>query len=283
MMEEDRRQQTDHERADARSSSVLRRPSAAKRILVTNDDGIHSEGLDVCAEIGRALSDDVWILAPEFDQSGVSHSLSLNDPLRLREVGERRFAVKGTPTDCVIMGARHVIKDRPPDLVLSGVNRGRNAGEDVIYSGTVAGAVEGTILGIPSVALSQAYKSRSGRPPHWETAIRFAPDIIRRVLAAGIPRDVLINVNFPDCPPNEVKGIAVTNQGRNRQERLQIEARQDGRGNAYYWIAYVRMRGQPPPDGSDISALAENRIAVTPLRLDMTDEPFMTKLAELFD
>ena len=127
------------------------------RILVTNDDGIHSEGLDICTEIGRALSDDVWVLAPEFDQSGVSHSLSLNDPLRLREVGERRFAVKGTPTDCVIMGARHVIKDRPPDLVLSGVNRGRNAGEDVIYSGTVAGAVEGTILGIPSLALSQSW------------------------------------------------------------------------------------------------------------------------------
>jgi 5'-nucleotidase len=253
------------------------------RILVTNDDGINSEGLDVCAEIGRALSDDVWVLAPEFDQSGVSHSLSLNDPLRLREVGERRFAVKGTPTDCVIMGARHVIKDRPPDLVLSGVNRGRNAGEDVIYSGTVAGAVEGTILGIPSVALSQSYKSRSGRPPHWETAIRFAPDIIRRVLAAGIPRDVLINVNFPDCAPTHVKGIAVTNQGRNRQDRLNIDARQDGRGNDYYWIAYVRMRGLPPPDGSDISALADNRIAVTPLRLDMTDEPFMTKLVELFD
>src|SRR5262249_55703251 len=248
------------------------------RILVTNDDGIHSEGLDVCAQIARAISDDVWVLAPEFDQSGVSHSLSLNDPLRLREVGERRFAVKGTPTDCVIMGARHVIKDRPPNLVLSGVNRGRNAGEDVIYSGTVAGAVEGTILGIPSLALSQSYKSRSGQPPHWETAVRFAPDTPRGVLEAAIRRDVLINVIFPDCAPNEVKGIAVTNQGRNRQDRLQIEARQDGRGNAYYWIAYVRMRGLPPPDGSDISALADNRIAVTPLRLDMTHEPVRTRL-----
>jgi len=253
------------------------------RVLVTNDDGIHSEGLDVCTEIGRALTDDVWVVAPEFDQSGVSHSLSLNDPLRLRQVGERRFAVKGTPTDCVIMGARHLIKDHPPDLVLSGVNRGRNAAEDVIYSGTVAGAVEGTILGVASVALSQAYKSRSGQPPHWDTATTFGPDIIRRVLKAGIPRDVLVNVNFPDCPPGEVRGIAVTTQGRNRQERLQIDPRQDGRGNPYYWISYVRMRGLPPGDGSDISALAENRIAVTPLRLDMTDEPFMTRLAELFD
>jgi 5'-nucleotidase len=252
------------------------------RILVTNDDGIHSEGLDVCAEIGRALSDDVWVVAPEFDQSGVSHSLSLNDPLRLRQVGERRFAVKGTPTDCVIMGAKHILKDRPPDLVLSGVNRGRNAGEDVIYSGTVAGALEGTILGIPSFALSQAYMSRSPQPPPWETAVKFGPDIIRRALKAGIPHDVLVNVNFPNCAPADVKGIAVSSQGRNRQERLQIEARQDGRGNSYYWIMYVRMRGQPPGNGTDISALADNRIAVTPLRLDMTDEPFMTKLAELF-
>jgi len=193
------------------------------RILITNDDGIHAEGLDVCAEIGRALSEDVWVIAPEFDQSGVSHSLSLNDPLRLREVGERRFAVKGTPTDCVIMGARHVIKDRPPNLVLAGVNRGRNAGEDVIYSGTVAGAVEGTILGIPSVALSQAYRSRSNQPPHWETAVRFGPDIIRRVLAAGIPRDVLINVNFPDCAPADVKGIADRPAAGRPRQRLLLD------------------------------------------------------------
>jgi 5'-nucleotidase len=253
------------------------------RILVTNDDGIHSEGLDACAEIARALSDDVWIVAPEYDQSGVSHSLSLNDPLRLRKVEERRFAVKGTPTDCVIMGSRHILKERPPNLVLAGVNRGRNAGEDVIYSGTVAGAVEGTILGIPSFALSQSYTSRSAEPPHWDTAVQYAPGIIRRSLAAGIPPDVLVNVNFPNCGPKDVRGIAVASQGRNRQERLQIDARQDGRGNAYYWIAYVRTRGVPPRDGTDISALADNRITVTPLRLDMTDEPFMTTLAEAFD
>src|SRR3979490_1407629 len=253
------------------------------RILLTNDDGVNARGPDVLEEIALTLSDDIWVVARETDQSGVSHSLSLNDPLRLREVGPRRFAVKGTPTDCLITGPRHRIKDRPPTLILSGVNRGRNAGEDVIYSGTVAGAVEGTILGIPSLALSQAYKSRGSQPPHWETAVRFAPDIIRRVLAAGIPRDVLININFPDCAPSEAKGLAVPNQARNRQDRLQIDARQDGRGNNYYWIAYVRVRGQQPADGSDIFALADNRIAVTPLRLDMTDEPFMTKLAELFD
>src|SRR5215813_4787421 len=149
------------------------------RILITNDDGIHSEGLDVCAEIGRALSDDVWVIAPEFDQSGVSHSLSLNDPLRLREIGERRFAVKGTPTDCVIMGVRHILDGKGADLVLSGVNRGRNAAEDVLYSGTVAGAKEAAVLGIPSFALSQAYNSFNRQNPNWKTSIHYAPDIVR--------------------------------------------------------------------------------------------------------
>ncbi|MGD0418365.1 MAG: 5'/3'-nucleotidase SurE [Xanthobacteraceae bacterium] len=253
------------------------------RILITNDDGIHAEGLDVCEKIARALSDDVWVIAPEYDQSGVAHSLSLNDPLRLRQIGERRFAVRGTPTDCVIMGARHVLNGNGPDLVLSGVNRGRNAGEDVIYSGTVAGAVEGTVIGVPSLALSQAYASRSGRPPHWETSLHYAPDIIRRVVAKGIPRDVLINVNFPDCAPDEVKRIAVTAQGRRRQERLQIDQRKDGRGNPYYWIAYVRQGFVKAEEGTDLAALDERCIAITPLKLDMTDELYMTQLAGLFD
>jgi 5''/3''-nucleotidase SurE len=172
------------------------------RILITNDDGIHAPGLEACEKIARKLSDEIWIVAPESDQSGVSHSLSLNDPLRLREVAERHFAVKGTPTDCVIMGARHLMKEMP-DLVLSGVNRGRNAAEDVTYSGTVAGAMEGTVLGIPSFSLSQAYAVSTRHTPHWETAIKFAPDLIRRVLKTGMPRDVLVNVNFPDCPPDK--------------------------------------------------------------------------------
>ena len=164
------------------------------------------------------------MVAPEYDQSGVSHSLSLNDPLRLREVGERHFAVKGTPTDCVIMGARHIMKDMP-DLVLSGVNRGRNAAEDVLYSGTVAGAKEAAVLGIPSFALSQAYSSATRQEPYWETPIPHAPDIIRRVLKEGIPRDVLVNINFPDCAPGAVKGVAVSSQGKRDQQLLHIEAR----------------------------------------------------------
>ncbi len=251
------------------------------RILVTNDDGIHAPGLEVCEKIARELSAEVWIVAPENDQSGVAHSLSLNDPLRLREVGERRFAVKGTPTDCVIMGVRHLMKDAP-DLVLSGVNRGRNAAEDVTYSGTVAGAMEGTVLGIPSFALSQAYMSANRHKPHWDTALRFAPDIIRRVLKNGIPRDVLVNVNFPDCAPDTVAGIAIATQGKRDAELLRIEPRHDGRGNPYYWIAFARGASVGTAHGTDLNALSENRIAITPLRLDLTDEPFMTKLAEIF-
>src|SRR6266568_2817777 len=158
------------------------------RILLTNDDGIHAPGLRVLEDIARTLSDDIWVVAPEYDQSGVSHSLSLNDPLRLREIGPRHYAVKGTPTDCVIMGVRHIVQGGIPDLVLSGVNRGQNAAEDVTYSGTIAGAIEGTILGIPSIALSQAYGAETRQNPHWETAIRHSPDLIRRVLAEGMPR-----------------------------------------------------------------------------------------------
>jgi len=251
------------------------------RILITNDDGIHAPGLAACEKIARALSDDIWIVAPETDQSGVSHSLSLNDPLRLREVGPRHFAVKGTPTDCVIMGARHIMKQMP-DLLLAGVNRGRNCAEDVTYSGTVAGAMEGTVLGIPSFALSQAYQVSTRHMPYWETAIKFAPDLVRRVLATGMPRDVLVNINFPDCVPEEVAGIAVTVQGKRDQELLRIDARYDGRGNPYFWIAFGRGGIAGAASGSDLAALNEKRISVTPLRLDLTDEPFMTKLAEVF-
>jgi 5'-nucleotidase len=252
------------------------------RILVTNDDGINAPGLDVCAEIARALSDDVWVVAPEFDQSGVSHSLSLNDPLRMRAVDERRFAIKGTPTDCVIMGVRHILDGRAPDLILSGVNRGQNAAEDVTYSGTIAGALEAAILGIPSLALSQAYSAANRQNPFWDTARTHGPGIIRKVLDQGIPRDVLVNVNFPDCAPGAVKGVAVSTQGKRDQQLLHIDARHDGRGNPYYWIAYARGAKPTGKDGTDLAALNDNRIAVTPLRLDQTDLPFLTKLADLF-
>lgn len=252
------------------------------RILVTNDDGIHAAGLDACMRIAQALSDDVWVVAPEFDQSGVAHSLSLSDPLRLRTVADRRFAVKGTPTDCVIMAVRHLLADQPPDLVLSGVNRGQNIAEDVSYSGTVAGAIEGTILGIPSIALSQAFGPATRDKPNFETAEAHGPQVIRTLLAEGIPAGIVINVNFPDRLPCEVSGIAVTAQGKRDQKLVRIDERRDGRNNPYYWIAFERRVHTTSP-GTDLRALDEGRISVTPLRVDQTDEPFMTRLAQVFE
>ena len=250
------------------------------RILCTNDDGIHAPGLKVVEEIARALSDDVWVVAPELDQSGVSHSLSLNDPLRLREVGPRHFAVRGTPTDCVIMGARHILGDKAPDLVLSGVNKGRNVAEDVVYSGTIAGALEGTILGFPSFALSQEFSIDTRNAPLWDTAKAHGPDILRKAIKAGVPKNTVININFPACLPDEVQGVRVTRQGKRNQGFLKIDQRHDGRGNPYYWIGFERVLvADMPAEGTDLAALAARYVSVTPLRLDRTDEAFSATLA----
>jgi 5'-nucleotidase len=252
------------------------------RILVTNDDGIHAAGLKLLEDVAGRLSDDVWVIAPETDQSGVSHSLSLNDPLRLREISPRRFAIKGTPTDCVIMAMRHLMRELRPDLVLSGINRGQNLAEDITYSGTIAGAMEGTSLGVPSMALSQAYGPGGRDSIRWRCAERHAPHVIRRVLDAGIPRNVLVNINFPDCEPDEVRGVAVTAQGQRSQELLAIDARVDGRGNPYFWIAFAKGK-VTPANGTDLWAVADKRISVTPLQLDLTHEPTLTKFAQAFD
>jgi 5'-nucleotidase len=251
------------------------------RILVTNDDGIHAPGLAVLESIAAQLSDDVWVVAPETDQSGVSHSLSLNHPLRLREVAPKKFAVTGTPTDCVIMALRHVMVDHRPDLVLSGVNKGQNVAEDVTYSGTIAAAMEGTLLGVPSIGLSQAYGPAGRDAIQWQCAEHHAPGVIRRILEEGIPDDILFNINFPDCPPADVQGIAVTVQGRRDQGLLRIDPRHDGRGIPYYWVAFSRSKSAPG-NGTDLKALAEKRISVTPLELDLTHEPTMTRFATLF-
>jgi len=251
------------------------------RILCTNDDGIHAPGLKVVEEIARALSDDVWIVAPELDQSGVSHSLSLNDPLRLREVTPRHFAVRGTPTDCVIMGARHILGDKLPDVVLSGVNRGRNVAEDVVYSGTIAGALEGTILGFPSFALSQEFSIETRDKPLWETALKFAPDILRKVMKEGVPRNTVININFPSCAPEEVRGVRVTRQGKRNLGFLKVDQRRDGRGNPYFWLGFERAAMmETPAEGTDLAALAARYVSVTPLRLDRTDEAFSEALTK---
>lgn len=250
------------------------------QILCTNDDGIHAPGLQIVEQIAKALSDDVWIVAPELDQSGVSHSLSLNDPLRLREVGERRFAVRGTPTDCVIMGARHILKDKQPDLVLSGVNKGRNVAEDVVYSGTIAGALEGTILGLPSFALSQEFSFETRSKPTWDIGLEHGPRIIRKVMEAGVPRNTVINVNFPACAPDLVAGVRVTRQGKRNLGFLKVDQRHDGRGNPYFWIGFERAAIMDTPDAdTDLAALAANYISVTPLKLNRTDETFSETLA----
>ena len=251
------------------------------RILITNDDGIHAEGLGVLERVAATLSDDVTIVAPEIDQSGVAHSLSLNDPLRLREISPRRYALKGTPTDCIIMGVRKIMKDDPPDLILSGINRGLNVAEDVTYSGTIAAAIEGTLLGIPSIALSQGYKSGERAKAPFACAETHAPGLIRKLLEAGIPAGILVNVNFPSCGPQDVNGIAATVQGQRDAGLAQLEERQDGRGIPYFWIRFARNR-QIPRDGSDLAAIAAGQISLTPLRLDLTDEPTLTRYARIF-
>jgi 5'-nucleotidase len=253
------------------------------RILITNDDGIHAPGLAIAERVARAFTDDVFVIAPEYEQSGVAHSLSLNDPLRLREISPRHFAVKGTPTDCVIMGVRKIMADRPPDLVISGVNSGQNVAEDVTYSGTIAGAMEGTILGVPSIALSQVYDFFAGRQHIiWACAETHAAETVRKILDAGIPPNVLMNVNFPNCQPEEVQGIAVTMQGRRSNDLVYIEDRKDGRGIPYYWISF-RRGAFTAERGTDLEALEQNKISVTPLNLDYTDHPTLTRLAAAFD
>ena len=248
------------------------------RILLTNDDGIQAPGLQVLQQIAADLGGEVWTVAPETDQSGAAHSLTLHEPLRCRKVGERVFAVKGTPTDCVIMAVRHLMKDSPPDLILSGVNRGINVADDVTYSGTIAGAIEGTLLGIPSIALSLAIRMASAESIHWETPMQHGAPIVRRLLAAGWPADVLINVNFPDRPPGEVGEVVVTRQGKRDQSLLTVIDRLDARGNPYYWFGFERKRSNPP-EGTDLWAIYTGRISVTPLHLDLTHPDTTERLA----
>jgi 5'-nucleotidase len=252
------------------------------RILVSNDDGIHAPGLEALTDIARALSDDVWVVAPETEQSGASHSLTLNNLLRIRQLEERKFAVQGTPSDCVILGVKHVLGGEMPDLVLSGVNRGQNMAEDVTYSGTIAAAMEGTLLGIPSIAMSQVYDYEGDGPIRWDVSRRFAPDIIRRLVARGWPADVLININFPPLPVASVKGARVVVQGRRHMGALKVETRQDPRGNDYFWIGFRRMVREREGD-TDLKAVRDGYIAITPLHLDLTHVSTIDHLRQALD
>jgi 5'-nucleotidase len=251
------------------------------RILITNDDGIHSPGLTALERIARNFSDDVWVVAPELDQSGLSHSLSLNDPLRLRKVADRHYALRGTPADCVIMAVRRLLADQKPDLVLSGVNSGGNLAEDVTYSGTVAGAIEGTLMGVNAIALSQAYSyENSERVVPWATAEAHAPSIIRRLLDFGFPDGVFYNINFPNLPADRIAGVRVTHQGR-LAHALHIDERRDGRGLPYYWLLYKRAQ-VPAGEGSDVEAVEKGFVSLSPLRLDMTAHDLAEPLSDAF-
>lgn len=252
------------------------------RILITNDDGIHAPGLKSAEAIARALSDDVWIVAPETEQSGASHSLTISMPLRMRQIEEKRFAISGTPTDCVMMAIADIMKEARPDLILSGVNRGSNLADDVTYSGTIAGAMEGCALGIPSIALSQSYSHEERREAPWACAETHGPKVIAKLVAAGWPEDVLINVNFPDCPPGQVKGVEVTEQGKRDLQTATLDRRIDLRGNPYYWIGFRRVRSTPKPR-TDLAAVYANRISITPLHLNLTEFRVRDRLKTYFD
>jgi 5'-nucleotidase len=240
------------------------------RILCTNDDGIHATGLGVIERIARGFSDDVWVIAPETEQSGASRALTLTAPIRVRKAGEKRFAVAGTPTDCVLLGVEHLMADAAPDLVLSGVNRGQNIAEDVTFSGTIAGAMQGMQLGIRAIALSQARGFRGDDAPiPWETAETYGPGVVGALLQHGWPKEVLMNVNFPDVLPENVREVEMTFQGLRDQHIVYADKRTDLRGQTYFWLGF-RGKMSNPPEGSDIRAIYEGRISVTPLHVDLT-------------
>lgn len=256
-------------------------PLLNHRILLTNDDGINAPGLAVLEKIAHSISDDVWVVAPEAEQSGAGHGLTLSEPLRLRQISTRKFAVRGTPTDCVMLAVHNIIKDKKPTLLLSGVNRGANLGEDVTYSGTVAGAMEGILCGIPSIAFSQVLGRRE-LPEHWGAAEHFGPIVTRHLLDEGWPRGVLINVNFPGVEAAGVKGIHVTNQGFRDESELIIDERVDARGIPYFWFGLRRAYGEPGLD-TDLKAVRDGYISVTPLHLDLTHGKTCISLAKVIN
>lgn len=251
---------------------------ARARILVSNDDGIHAPGIKLLEQVARTLSKDVWVVAPESEQSAAGHSLTLTVPLRIRRVSPRKFAVNGTPTDSVLLAINHILKDHKPDLVLSGVNAGGNLGEDITYSGTVAAAMEATLLKIPAVALSQVRKN--GRDVPWATARHHLADVLRRVVKLDWPGNVLVNVNFPDVPHDEVTGIQVARQGRRKIGDM-LNQGVDPRGHPYIWVGTERDE-DPSFRGSDLEAVHAGAIAVTPLGLDLTHRKTMAALRKIF-
>lgn len=248
------------------------------RILVTNDDGIHAPGLKVLERVAKGLSRDVWVVAPEMEQSGAAHSLTLRRPLQVRRLSGRRYAVDGTPTDCVLLAVNNIVKRRKPDLVLSGVNRGGNLGEDVTYSGTIAAAMEATLLGIPSIAFSQT--RNGGLNVHWHTAEQHAPVVVRKLTSVPWAEGVLMNVNFPNRIASAVTGIRMVRQGR-RIASISVVDIRDPVGRPYLWIGDFTSDEALEPD-TDLAATRDGAIAVTPLHLDLTHTDLLQRLKGLF-
>lgn len=237
-----------------------------QRILVTNDDGARGEGLRVLEQIAAQLSDDVWVVAPEFDQSGVSHSISLHTPLRVYSMSDRYHCVRGTPADCVLLGVEHLLRDLRPSLILSGVNRGANLSDAVAYSGTVGAAMTGVLLGIPSIALSQAF--RDPNDVRWETAEQLAPSLILQALSCGWSSEVCLNINFPDMSADEVRGVALTRPARGSIAGVEIDVRTDRRDLPYYWIGFDYNSELLTAPDSDVEALRQGYVSVSPLRFE---------------
>lgn len=261
-----------------RKIATTARTAKKTRILISNDDGVFAPGIKVLEEIAKTISDDVWIVAPEIEQSGASHSLTVRTPVRIRKLEDRRYAVSGTPTDCVLLGVLQILKDEPPDLVLSGVNGGGNLAEDVQHSGTVAAASMGASLGIPAIAFSQHFSPSA--PLDFSAALRYGPELIRKLMAAPWRRDTVVNINFPDRPARAITGVAVTCQGR-RRIKEHITESVDPFGRPYYWIGAPRKE-QELHENSDISAIMRGQISVTPLDLDLTHTPMIRDLGKLF-
>jgi 5'-nucleotidase len=249
------------------------------RILVTNDDGIHAPGLKVAEDIARALSEDVWVVAPEAEQSGASHSLTLTQPLRMREIAPRRFAISGTPTDCVMMACQNLMADAQPALILSGVNAGGNIADDVTYSGTIAAAMEGCGLGIPAIALSQVH-GPVREAIDWSPSVVHGPALVRRLVAMGWSQGTLLSINFPGCNAREVRGVEAAAQGARDLQACAMVQRVDARGRPYFWLGVQQHRHADPAPGTDLAAIAAHKICVTPLHLNLTERDVLEKMRQ---
>ena len=243
------------------------------RVLISNDDGIHSPGLAALDRAARAAGYETFVVAPDREQSASSHALTMHRPLRVATAGERRWIVDGTPTDCVNLALCSILKAEVVDFVFSGINLGPNLGDDVTYSGTVACAFEGTLLGIPSIAFSLDLRREEETPAMWAEAERAVLQVIRFAAANPFPKETLWNVNLPVGKP---AGVKPTRMGRRRYGESVVE-KIDPRGRPYFWIggAHIDTAG----DGTDLSAVAEGYVSITPLHLDLTDYKALADLA----